>query len=385
MILLDKRGTGASDRVRNDELPTIEERMDDVRAVMDAAGSERAVLFGISEGGAMSLVFAATYPERVTALIVYGAYARWIRDDDYPWAPTREQHESAYDLIEATWGDPTPDFGPFAPSMNGDTEYGEISGRFLRVASSPGGAVALNRMNIEIDARPVLPTIRVPTLVLHRKGDMLIQPGCGRYIADHVPHARYIELEGNDHVAWIGDSDALVDEVEEFVTGERAAVPIDRVLATVLFTDIVSSTPQLAAVGDRKWREQLDRHDAMVRMQLERYRGREVSTAGDSFFAVFDGPARAIRCAQAIVQGATALGVDVRAGVHTGECETRGDDYSGIAVHVGARVASLAEPGQVLATSTVKDLVAGSGIEFDDRGTHVLKGVPDEWRLFAAH
>jgi class 3 adenylate cyclase len=253
------------------------------------------------------------------------------------------------------------------------------------MAASPGAAVALYRMNVDIDVRAILPTVRVPTLVLHREGDQLLRVDNGRYLAEHIPGAKLVVLPGVDHIAWVGDSDAIVDEVEEFLTGTRGGAVSERVLATVLFTDIVSSTPRLAEVGDRKWRDQLDRHDAMVRAQISRYRGHEVSTAGDSFFAVFDGPARAVRCAQAIIDGAAALGIDVRAGVHTGECEVRGDDYTGIAVHVGARVSALAGPGEVLTTSTVKDLVAGSGIAFEDRGMNTLKGVPDEWRLFAAH
>jgi pimeloyl-ACP methyl ester carboxylesterase len=384
LILLDKRGTGMSDRVPVDRLPTLEERMDDVRAVMDAAGVERAALFGVSEGGPMSVLFAATYPQRTRALIIYGSFARWIRTDDYSHAPTREQHERACESIEATWGQVGDDPGPFAPSMKGDRAFAERTARFQRMASSPGAAIALYRMNIEADVRPVLPTVAVPTLVLHRKDDRLILIGAARHLAEHIQGAKLVELEGEDHVFYVGDSDAIIAEIEEFLTGTRGAAAADRVLATVLFTDIVQSTERLVAAGDRDWRVLLDRHDALVRSQIARFRGREVSTAGDSFFAVFDGPARAIRCAQAIVDGATALGIGVRSGVHTGECDVRGSDYGGITVHIGARIASLAGAGEVLTTSTVKDLVAGSGITFSDGGVHALKGIPGEWHAFRA-
>ena len=384
VILLDKRGTGMSDRVPDYRMPTLEERMDDVRAVLDAVGAERAALFGISEGGPMSILFAATYPERTSALVVYGAFAKWIRADDYPWAPTRAQHEGAFDFVEETWGQVDDDPGPFAPSMRGDLAFAERQARFSRMASSPGAAVALYRMNIEVDVRAALPAISCPTLVLHRVGDQLIRVGAGRHLAEHIPGAKLVELAGQDHLFYVGDSDAIVDEVEEFLTGVRGGGAGDRLLATVLFTDIVDSTSQLARVGDREWRVLLDRHDAMVRAELRRFRGREVSTAGDSFFAVFDGPARAIRCAQAIMAGADALGIEVRAGVHTGECDVRGDDFGGIAVHIGARVAALAAGGEVVTTSTVKDLVAGSGIVFVDHGLHLLKGVPEPWQLYRA-
>jgi class 3 adenylate cyclase len=358
--------------------------MDDVRAVMDAARVERATLFGVSEGGPMSILFAATYPERTSALITYGSFARWIRADDYPHAPTREQHEGAFDAMEAMWGQVDEDPGPFAPSMKGDLAFAERNARFQRMASSPGAAIALYRMNIEADVRAALPAVAVPTLVLHRVGDRLIRIGAARYLAEHIAGAKLVELAGDDHLFYLGDTDAITDEIEEFVTGARGGSVTDRVLATVLFTDIVQSTERLVAAGDREWRVLLDRHDALARAQIARFRGREVSTAGDSFFAVFDGPARAIRCAQAIVAGASALGIDVRSGVHTGECEVRGGDYGGIAVHIGARVASLAAAGEVLTTSTVRDLVAGSGITFSDRGVHTLKGIPGTWHVFRA-
>jgi class 3 adenylate cyclase len=356
--------------------------MDDVRAVMDAVGSERAALFGFSEGSPLCTLFAATYPQRTAALVIFGGYARWIRDEDFPWAPTRERHEQLFGPLEATWGDVSPVAGPFAPSMDGDLDFAERSARRNRMASSPGAAIALYRMNIEVDVRAILASVTVPTLIMHRSGDRLFRVEQGRYMADHIPGARFVELPGDDHLPMFGDADAVVDEIEEFLTGARGAASADRVLATVLFTDIVASTEQLAVRGDREWRMVLDRHDALVRTQLARFRGREVSTAGDSFFAVFDGPSRAIRCARAIIDGAQALDIKVRARIHTGECEVRRDDYGGIAVHVGARIAALAGPGEVLTSSTVKDLVAGSGVTFTDRGTHELKGIPDNWHIY---
>jgi class 3 adenylate cyclase len=312
---------------------------------------------------------------------VYGGFARWIRADDYPWAPTRAQHELAFGPTEETWGQPG-DPGPFAPSMKGDSAFEERFARFGRMACSPGAAVALYRMNIEVDVRAALPAISAPTLVLHRRGDRLIRIGAGRHLAEHIPGAKFVELDGEDHLFFTGDSDAIIDEIEEFLTGMRGAVTVDRVLTTMLFTDIVKSTEHLVETGDREWHDTLDRHDALVRTQLGRFRGREVNTTGDGFFAVFDGPARAVRCGQAIVGGASALGINVRAGIHTGECEVRGDDYGGIAVHIGARIAALAGPGEVLASRTVKDLVVGSGLTFVDRGVQHLKGIPDPWHIF---
>jgi class 3 adenylate cyclase len=331
----------------------------------------------------MCTLFAATYPERTAALIVFGGYARWIREQDFPWAPTRERHEQLFAAIEQTWGEVSPVAAPFAPSMDGDMAFAERWARTMRMASSPGAAVALYRMNVEADIRPILPSVSVPTLILHRTGDKLLRVEQGRYLAEHIPGATFVELPGDDHLPMFGDADAALDEIEEFLTGARGASSSDRVLATVMFTDIVQSTERLAASGDREWRLLLDRHDAVVRAELARFRGREVSTAGDSFFAVFDGPARAIRCARAIVDHAASLDIRVRAGIHTGECEVRGDDFGGIAVHVGARIAALAGPGEVLASRTVKDLVAGSGLVFADRGVHELKGIPDAWQIYA--
>jgi class 3 adenylate cyclase len=380
LILFDKRGTGLSDPVPLDRLPTLEERMDDVRAVMDAAGSERAAIFGSSEGGLMSVLFAATSPERIEALITLAIYATRLWSPDYPWAPTPEDRASEIEEIERTWGGEM-DISTLAPSA--DEAFKRRAVAYLRRSASPGAAVALLRMNSQIDVRHVLPTIQVPTLVLQRVDDRDVNVEEGRWIARQIPGAKYVELPGDEHLIWAGDVDAVVDEVEEFLTGRRPVREPDRILATVLFTDIVGSTERASEVGDRGWRELLERHHNLVRRQLDRFQGREVDTAGDGFFAAFDGPARAIRCARAIQEAVRDLGLEIRAGLHTGECELVGEKMTGVAVHTGARVAALAEPGEVLVSSTVKDLVAGSGIDFQDRGTHDLKGVPGEWRLYA--
>ncbi len=382
LIKFDKRGTGLSDPVPLNQLPTLEQRMDDVRAVMDAAGSQRAAFFGISEGGPMALLFAATYPDRAAALVLYGAFARQAWAPDYPGGIPPENFEKLIARVEEQWG-----AGLiakyWAPSHPGDEPLRQALARFERMAASPGATVALLRMAFETDCRPILPAVRVPTLVLHRTGDRLIPADLGRYLARHIPGAKYVELPGLDHLFFVGNTDALLDEIQEFLTGVRPGAEPDRVLATVLFTDIVGSSERAAALGDRGWRDLLESYYAMVRRQLERFRGREIDTAGDGMFAAFDGPARAIRCGAAIESGARQLGLEVRAGVHTGECEVIGEKIGGIAVHTGARVAALAKPGEVLVSHTVKDLVAGSGIRFDDRGTHTLKGIPGEWRLCA--
>ena len=386
LILFDKRGTGLSDRVSNDELPTLEERMDDVRAVLEEVGSSRAALFGHSEGGNMCVLFAATYPERTSALVTLGSFARRRDpDDDYPWAPTAENREETAQDIERNWGHLRPeDVEYYAPSRLGDDQFVRNLERYLRRSASPGAAAALLRMNSYIDIRDVLPTIRVPTLVLHRTGDHDVDVAEGRYLASKIPGARFVELPGDDHWISAGNPDEIADEIESFLTGTRPAEELDRVLATVLFTDIVDSTRRAVELGDRRWRQLLNTHDAAVRRELERFRGREVDTAGDGFFATFDGPARAVRCAISIGDAVRELGLDLRAGIHTGECELDGSKVRGIAVHTGARVASLAAPGEVLVSRTVKDLVAGSGLDFVDRGVHELKGVPGEWRLYAA-
>ena len=388
LIIFDKRGTGLSDRATG--IAQLETRMDDVRAVMDAAGSKRAALIGVSEGVAMTLLFAATYPERTAAAVLYGSArprATWA--PDFPEAPTREEWlrlipegEQAFGTREGTeraiaW---------LAPSLRADEAFVDWWSRFQRQSASPSAIGQLARMNMEIDIRHVLPTIRVPTRFLHRI-DEGISIENSRYMAERVPGAELVELPGVDHAPFV-DPDQVVEPIEEFlrrVWGERAweKTEIDRVLATVLFTDIVASTEKAVELGDREWHDLVERHHGLVRSQLARFRGREIDTAGDGFFATFDGPARAIHCACAISEAVRELGLEIRAGLHTGEVELAEDRPRGIAVHIGARVSAKAEPGEVLVSNTVKDLVAGSGIDFDDRGTAELKGVPGEWRLYA--
>jgi class 3 adenylate cyclase len=382
LILFDKRGTGLSDRVSPTELPTLEQRMDDVRAVMDAAGSERAALFGMSEGGPMCILFAATYPDRTVALVTCGTYARRRWSADYPWAPTPEQRQLFFDAIEFRWGDEL-GLDSLAPSRLDDPALKRWLEAYIRRSASPSAALALARMNTEVDVRDVLPSVRVPALIMHRDGDRDAHVDEGRYIAARIPGARFVELHGIDHLPWIGDQDEVLGEIEEFLTGVRPIPQPDRVLATVLFTDIVGSTEMASALGDERWRDLLARHHTVVRAELARFRGREIDTAGDGFLAAFDGPARAVRCASAIISALGDLGIQVRAGVHTGECAVMEGKLTGVAVHIGARVAALGAPGVVLVSSTVRDLVAGSGIEFDDRGLHHLKGIDGEWRLFA--
>ena len=378
LIRFDKRGTGLSDRPGG--LPDLETRMDDVRAVMDAVGSRRAALFGYSEGGPMAMLFAATYPERTSALILYGTYAkRRDPDDDYPWAPTWQQRQADAAEVEQSWGAES-HLGAMAP--NADAAMVAWWRARGRAAASPGAARDLILMNSQIDVRAVLPAIRTPTLVMHRRGDRDSKVEEGRYIAGHISGARFVEFEGDDHVPWI-NPDEIVDEVQEFLTGRRPTPDADRILATVLFTDIVGSTERAAALGDRRWGQLLERHHTLVRSQIELFRGRELDTAGDGFLAIFDGPARAIRCARAITQQIRALDLEVRAGLHTGELQEAHGRVHGLAVHIGARVAALARPGEVLVSSTVRDLVAGSGLEFEEQGSHQLKGVPGEWRVFA--
>jgi pimeloyl-ACP methyl ester carboxylesterase len=384
LISFDKRGTGMSDPV--DGVPTLEERMDDVRAVLDAVGSERAALMGFSEGASMCVLFAASHPERTTALILYGGMARSIRAPDYPWASTPEAlQESTSEFLLPAWG--TGDnLEAFAPSLADNPEMREWWGRMERVGASPGMMLKLYQMFLEIDVRDTLPSIHVPTLVLHRVGDRVVNVNAGRYLAEHIPGATYVEMPGRDHAGWAGDIDALLGEIEEFLTGARAAPPddTDRVLATVLFTDVVGSTARAVEIGDKRWRDLLERHNTLVRGELKRFRGREIKTIGDGFLATFDGPARGVRAAQAIIAGVRDIGLEVRSGLHTGECEMLGEDVGGIAVHIGARIAAKAGPNEVLVSSTIKDLVAGSGIDFADRGEHALKGVPGEWHLFSA-
>jgi class 3 adenylate cyclase len=381
LILFDKRGTGLSDRVSVSEMPTLEQRMDDVRAVMDAAGSDSASVLGISEGGPMSVLFAASYPERTRALVLYGSFPRITRGDGYPWGLSPDQVEPLIARAERTWGEGTFSGRLIAPSqLPGRLPY---FARLEREGASPGAMITLIRMLVDIDVRAVLPLVSVPTLIVHRDRDAVAPIDGARYMAAQIPRARLVELTG-EHSPIAGDADALLDEIEEFLTGRRHVRAPDRVLATVMFTDIVDSTSRAAAMGDRRWTRLLEDHYELVRRQLPRFGGHEVKTIGDGLLAIFDGPARAVRCALATVDANREIGVALRAGLHTGECERRGGDISGIAVHIGARVTSLAGPGEVLVSRTVKDLVSGSGLEFEDRGSHTLKGIPDAWQVFAA-
>jgi pimeloyl-ACP methyl ester carboxylesterase len=383
LILFDKRGMGLSDRVR---AGTLEERMDDVRAILDAVGSESAALMGVSEGGPMSILFAATYPERTRALVLCGAEVKEETTDDWPWGEdTRQGFEQSTDIdrVVERWGKGG-GIDYFAPSRAGDERLRQFAGRLQVESASPHDAVAFMRMAFEIDIRDVVPSVNAPTLILHRTDDKVCHVENARWLARNVEGSRYVELAGADHLPWI-DGDDLLDEMQEFLTGVREPAEPERMLATVLFTDIVGSTDRARELGDRRWRDLLDRHNDIVRRDLERFRGVEIDTAGDGFFATFDGPARAIRCARSIVENVRGIGLDVRSGLHTGECELSAGSVRGIAVHTGARVASFAAPGEVLVSSTVKDLVAGSGIELTDRGMHELKGIPGEWRLYAAN
>jgi class 3 adenylate cyclase len=380
VIAWDRREQGLSDRLG--QPPTLEQGMDDLRAVMDAVGSDAAALFGTSEGGPMSILFAASFPERVTQLILYGTWARITWAEDYPEGTPRDAVEGWLERTVSGWGGPA-GLGLFAPSAVGDEELAGWWAHLLRSGTSPRAALELVRMYLDIDVRPALPTITAPTLVLARRDDRVAPAALARQLAAMIPTSRYVELDGEDHVLFTGDQDEILDEVEEFVTGTRRERAPERVLATVLFTDIVESTRHAAAAGDRDWRQMLERHDQLVRRELTRFRGREIKHTGDGFLASFDGPARAVQCAAAITGSVRQIGLEVRAGVHTGECELRGDDIAGMAVHIGARVGASAGPGEVLVSSTVRDLVVGSGLSFQDRGATTLRGVPDEWRLYA--
>jgi class 3 adenylate cyclase len=382
VILWDKRGTGLSDRVSTDRLPTLEERMDDLRAVMEAAGSERAVVLGLSEGGSLSALFSATYPELTSGLVIIGGFPRMLATEGYPVGATREQAVNFEERVSETWGDNGWMLKLWAPSLAGDPVAEAQWNAAMLTGGSPSTAVAWLAMARETDVREVLPAIRVPTLVVHRSGDRIVPVEQGRWFGEHIPGARWVELPGEDHLWWV-DGDDILDEVESFLTGAPAHREPDRVLATVLFTDIVDSTRRASELGDRRWRDLMATHDRLIRRELERHRGREVKTLGDGFLATFDGPGRAIRCARSISAGVRQLGVELRAGLHTGECEIVGDDIGGMAVNIGARVGAKADAGEVLVSQTVKDLVAGSGFDFQDRGEHELKGVPGAWRLYA--
>jgi class 3 adenylate cyclase len=350
---------------------------------MDAAGSERAALFGISESGPMCLMFAATYPARTRALVLYDTFARMLRAPDYPIGLPGAALGTFLERIEETWGTGTISADDFAPSLAHDQRFRQSWARFERLAVSPAAAKALFRMLHETDARHTLSVIRVPTLVVHRDGDRVAHVEGGRYIAERIHGAKYVQLSGSDHFAWVGDTDAILDEVQEFLTGVRRGPEPDRALATVMFTDIVGATQRAVELGDRRWRDLLDSHNAVVREQLARFRGREIDTAGDGFLATFDGPARGIRCAVATTEGVRDLGLEIRAGLHTGEVEIADGNVRGIAVHIGSRVSGLAGPGEVLVSRTVADLVAGSGILLSARGEHELKGVPGRWLVYA--
>jgi class 3 adenylate cyclase len=381
IITFDKRGTGLSDRPGG--CPTFEERMDDVRTVMDAAGCDRAGLYGVSEGGPMCMLFAATYPDRVSSLALYGSAPCFRQTDDWPWAASADVQDAFLDRVEQSWGE-----GRVLPLfidglVDDERDRGTVA-RYERYSASPGAARSLLAMNFGIDIRGVLPAIRVPTLVVHRTGDPMVPIGAARYLAEQIPAATLLELPGEFHLSLRrGALHEVGGAVEELFTGARHDYEADRVLATVLFTDIVGSTQLASDLGDRRWRELLDQHDRSVRRAITRFQGREIKTTGDGFLSTFDGPARAIRCARAVTDAAAELDLGVRSGLHTGECEVRGDDLAGLAVHIGSRVASLARPGEVLVSSTVKDLVIGSDFRFDDRGEHELKGVSGAWRLYA--
>jgi class 3 adenylate cyclase len=381
LILFDKRGMGLSDRVP--EATPLEARMDDIRAVMDAAGSEQAVIMGASEGGPLAMLFAAAHPTRTRALILMGAEVRERRDDDWPWGEaTEEEFETSMARIEEAWG-LGGGIASLAPSVADEPWAREWTARLQLNSATPGAAKAFMRMAFNIDVRDVVPSIRTPTLVLHATGDGVCHVENGRFLARTIPDARYVELPGEDHLPWF-DPDRTIAEIRQFLTGTREPVNPDRVLATILFTDVVASTERAVSLGDERWRQLLESHNSMVRQELGRFRGREVNTAGDGFLATFDGPARAIRCGLEIIQSAERLGLEVRAGVHTGEVEQIGDDVAGITVHTGARIAGLAEPGEVLASRTVRDLVAGSGLAFTAKGRRELRGVPGQWELFSA-
>jgi pimeloyl-ACP methyl ester carboxylesterase len=380
LILFDKRGTGLSDRVPLSELPTLEQRMDDVRAVMDAVGSERAVLIGVSEGGPMCSLFAATYPEKTTALVMIGTYAKRIRDEDYPWGVSLEDREKFFDLMRNDWGKPV-GIEERAPTLANDEAFRDWWATYLRMGASPGAAVALTKMNAEIDVRSVLPTIRVPSLVIHRAGDMCLKVEEGRFVAARIPGCKYVELGGIDHLPFVGAQDEILDEIEIFLTGVRHDEQHDRVLATVMSVKIVD--PHEQAVEVTNWEDLMERSGVYVRRQIELFKGREVSFDENGLLATFDGPARAIRCAMAITDSARRLNIRVKTGVHTGECDVRGGRFGGVAVELAEKIAEEAALGEVLASRTVKDLVAGSGLKFADYGAKSFADIQGEWRLFS--
>jgi pimeloyl-ACP methyl ester carboxylesterase/DNA-binding winged helix-turn-helix (wHTH) protein/class 3 adenylate cyclase len=379
LILFDKRGTGLSDRVPLSGLPTLEQRMEDVHAVMDAVGSERAVLIGVSEGGPMCSLFAATYPEKTTALVMIGTYAKRIRDEDYPWGVSADDREAFFELMRRDWGKPV-GIEERAPSMAADEEFRQWWAEYLRMGASPGAAVALTKMNAEIDVRDVLPLVRVPTLVIHRSGDLCLKVEEGRFVASQIPACKYVELGGIDHLPFVGNQAEILDEIEEFLTGMRHSEEYDRVLATVMHMKIVD--PERHALEITDWDAFLQRSGVFVRRQIELFKGREVAFDENGLLAVFDGPARAIRCAMAINDSARRLNINVKTGLHTGECEVRGDEYGGVAVELAQKIAAEAALGEILASRTVKDLVAGSGLNFTENSVKTFPEIAGDWRIF---
>ncbi len=378
VIVIDRRGTGLSDRVAP---PTLEVQMGDVTAVMKAAGSASAALFGSSEGGSMCALFAATHPEKTTALITIGAYAKWISTADYPHGTKPAEAEEWYRQVENEWGSAIA-IDLISPSLAGDEKYRHWLARYFRSSASKADAIATLRMNADVDLRAVLPSIRVPSLVLQATGDLTISQASGRDLASRIPDAKIVEMQGRDHVAWGDCSETIIREIQKFLGEDQKAAVYDRVLTTVVFTDIVDSTDLASRLGDEKWSDLLEAHHEAVRKELEIFRGHEVKTTGDGFHATFDGPARAIQCAVSIREATRRLGLNLRIGIHTGECELRGDSLEGVAIHMAARVSAMARAGDICVSRTVRDLVAGSGIEFEDLGSHSLKGIPDNHQIF---
>jgi class 3 adenylate cyclase len=380
LIIMDPRGLGLSDRLT--EIPTLEERVGDLLSVLDAAGSEGVTLFGNADTGPPCIAAAVAHPERVGGLILCGTYAKGSRSDDYPWGWTDERFGDFRQSVRDDWGT-SERIDAVAPSMAGDQAFLQWSATLMRLGASPRAVLLLAEMTEAVDVRPLLPQIAVPTLVMHRRGDRINEVDHGRYLADQIPGARWVELPGDDFLLWAGDTDSIVEEVEEFITGRRGRAEPTRVVATVMFTDVVGSTERARSLGDRAWADLLEVHNARVRTELRRSGGREIDTAGDGFLVSFDSPTSAITCARAVLGSVREIGVDLRIGLHTGECDVVGGKLRGIAVHIGARVASKAMAGETLVSQTVKDLVAGSGIEFEDRGLHELKGIPGEWHLYS--
>jgi class 3 adenylate cyclase len=381
LILMDPRGLGLSDRLT--EVPTMDERVADLMAVLDAAGSEKATLFGTSDTGPACIAAAVANAERVNGLILLGTYAKGGWSEDYPLGWTDDEFASFQRRVRDDWGKPNRSLANAAPSMANDPAFVHWAATLDRVGASPSAVLLLGEMTRAVDVRPQLPKVGVPTLVMHRVGDRVNVIEHGRYLAERIPGARWVELPGDDFMLWSGDTDAIVDEVEEFMTGRRGGAAATRIVATVMFTDVVGSSERALTLGDRAWADLLDLHNARVRAQLRRFGGREIDTAGDGFLAWFGAPSLALECARAVLESMVEIGVSLRIGMHTGECEIAGDKLRGIAVHIGARVAAKAGSGEILVSQTVRDLLAGSGVEFVDRGSHELKGIPGEWRLYS--